>query len=223
MSQFIGVGGCIGYTVFTCAIFHWGAIGGFLMALYRLLCLINKPMEIKTLMTIGLAIAFCVTINIVVLYNNFTPWELNPFFAFCTDKSSPNTNQFDDDDDNGSSDKILRALNIFVAQTLLLAELCIYAYIVRDLWKYDEKYYRNKTITPQMRKEKNVITLRGQISTFLIESATVMFFFTSVLISGMSDNTSYVPFMIVIVPSIVPISQLLTSHEIRRDVKSKFD
>ena len=176
MSQFIGVGGCIGYTVFTCAIFHWGAIGGFLMALYRLMCLINKPMEIKTLMTIGFAITFCVTTNIVVLYNNFTTWESNPVFAFCTDKGSPNANQFDDTH-SGSSVKILRALNIFVAQTLLLAELCIYAYIVRDLWKHDEKYFRNKTITRQMlqmRKEKNVITLRGQIFSFLIESATVI-------------------------------------------------
>ena len=147
-------------------------------------------------------------------------------FAFCSANSSPNVNQFDDNNNTTSNVRILRALNIFVSQVLLLAELCIYAYIVRDLWKHDQKYYQNKTITPQMlrmRKEKNVITLRGQITSFLIGSATVMFFLTTVFNSGMSDDTLNIPFVIVIVPSIVAISQLLTSHEMRRYVKSKFD
>ena len=196
------------------------------MALYRLLCILNKPMEIRTLMTIGLAILFCVTTNIVVLYNNFTTWESSPIFAFCSAKSSPKVNQLDNNTNSGYTVKILRALNIFVGQTLLISELCIYGYIVRHLSKHDEKYFRNKTITRQMlqmRKEKNVITLRGQISSFLIESAVAMFFITSIFFSGMSDDTSYIPFVIVIAPSIVAISQLLTSHEMRRYVKSKFD
>ena len=226
MSHFIGIKGCIGYTVLSCASLHWLANGGFLMALYRLLCLIGKPIEIKTLMMIGLSVAFYVTTNVVVLYNNFTTWESSPIFAFCSANSSPNVNQFDGNNNTISNVRILRALNIFVSQVLLLAELCIYAYIVRDLWKHDQKYYRNKTITPQMlrmRKEKNVITLRGQITSFLIGSATVMFFLTTVFNSGMSDDPLYIPFVIVIVPSIVAISQLLTSHEMRRYVKSKFD
>ena len=157
MSQFIGAEGCIAYTVCTCAIFHWGAIGGFHMALYRLLCILNKPMEIRTLMTIGLAILFCVTTNIVVLYNNFTTWESSPIFAFCSAKSSPKVNQLDNNTNSGYTVKILRALNIFVGQILLISELCIYGYIVRHLSKHDEKYFRNKTITRQMlqmRKEK---------------------------------------------------------------------
>ena len=229
MSQFVGAEGCITYTVCVCALFHWGAIGGFLMALYRLLCIISKPMEIRTLMTIGLAILFCVTTNIVVLYNNFTTWESSPVFAFCSAKSSPKVNHPDNDTNSGSNEntvKILRALNIFVGQTLLISELCIYGYIIRDLSKHDEKYYQNKTITRQMlqmRKEKNVITLRGQISSFLIESATAMFFITSIFISGMSDDTSYIPFLMVFHPTTVAISQLLTSHEMRRYVKSKFN
>lgn len=222
MSQYIGDGGCKLYTVLCYALFNWGVIGGFLMALHRLMCLNGRQMEIKTLMLIGLAILVCETANILVIHD-FEAWEKSPVFWYCsTDLASKGS--FEGLDTTMA--KFLSCCNLSMGLILLISELGIYGYIVMDLWKHDRKYYQEKIITPQtfqMRKEKNVITLRGQIFSFLVESAVAIFFMVLTLTDGLFSDTSYLPFLAVFAPSVVSISQLLTSHEMRRYVKSKFD
>ena len=66
----------------------------------------------------------------------------------------------------------MRFLSIIIMQVLFLGEIAIYMKICYTLWKHDKgmkgKISKNDM---QQRKQKNVITLSGQVISFFVEFA----------------------------------------------------
>ena len=102
-------------------------------------------------------------------------WEKALDYQFCRDMGVEQVDiitKYNNEEFNNILYKTLRFAPLMTAQSLILAELLIYVWIIYHLWKQDKKNLEDKIITNHMRKQrnqKNVITLRGQILTFLIE------------------------------------------------------
>ena len=132
---------------------------------------------------------------------------------------------YNNDDFNSVLYKTLRFAPVMIGQTLVLAEMLIYLWIIYHLWKHDKKNFEDKVITEHMRKErnqKNVITLQGQIYTFLIEISY------SVYISIHGRNFSLVDpsamvLSLITGSTIASVIQLLFSHEMMRFVRKYFN
>ena len=111
-------------------------------------------------------------------------------------------------------------LNRSAALALTMSEFGMYLYMVWYLLNWDKRNHEKKIITASMRqarKEKNILTLKGQICTF-ITKAGLLIGALIVLWSGHQIfEKSVTPF------SAITFSQILSSHELRRYVKSKFD
>ena len=82
--------------------------------------------------------------------------------------------------------------------------MAIYAWILFNLWKHDKDIHENGIITEPMKKErnqKNVITLYGQVATFVVETAISI-----LILVHLSKSTAEVSFL--------PISQVVGSTTI---------
>ena len=104
--------------------------------------------------------------------------------------------------------------------------LVVSMYIMYCLWKHDENYFQSKIITNYMlntRKEKNIITIKGQIFTFFVEIGITMYLIFQNLFSELSHDTSLIAVTFVTSFTILSLSNLFTSDEMRRYVKSKVE
>ena len=106
-------------------------------------------------------------------------------------------------------------------QALFVAEFVIYIRIVYKLWGNDQRM-KDKISKDDFlqRKRKNVITLSGQCFSFFIEFLTSLFMIIQIAINDLGD-TSVMPIVIITSSCIISMSQLWTSHESRRFIKSK--
>ena len=112
-----------------------------------------------------------------------------------------------------------------VGQGLFVLELAIYSWILYNLWKHDEKNHQEGIITKDMKKErnqKNVITLKGQVMMFTVE--TVFHIYTIFHISNHAMiESSFMPITEIVASSIISVIQLTTSNEMRRFLKNQFN
>ena len=105
---------------------------------------------------------------------------------------------------------------------MFVGEILIYMKLYYTLWNHDESI-KNKITDDDLRqrKRKNIIGLSGQVVTFFVE-----FFGSLIIIANIFNqnliNASVAPIINIVVTSIISISQLLTSHELKRYIKSKF-
>ena len=115
-------------------------------------------------------------------------------------------------------------LHLF-GQVLFTVELVIYAWILYNLWKHDKKNHSEGIITEPMKRErnqKNVITIYGQVSSFLVETAFNIY--TLVQFSNLSlFEASLMPISQIVSSTIISTIQLATSHEMRRFLKNQFN
>ena len=234
--EFIGVGGCY---VFTVAELTFGAIliiSGFGMAVFRYQCLKMRLMtkeERKVLMKkiiVGdvLAVVILVAMGIFIVIH--VGWERAIFYRYCMNMDPMIGNVLITysgdlhDNDLTSFDKMLRATPLLFAQVFIIGEILIYAIIIRNLWKSDYEFVKSKTISDLQRRErnqKNLITLKGQISTFVIEmvmSTALLVFLT--IYPNMSP--SLLPILWILCGSLISIPQLLSSHEMKRFLRDQF-
>ena len=197
---------------------------GFMMALYRLLCLKGKRFEVKYFIAATLALE---SLSLTTFYSaiNEIGWETSPAYRYCIDYQPTERKIPVQNLEKGLNMKMLMNRSTMLALTI--SEFGMYAYMILYLWKWDERNHQKKIITNGMlkaRKEKNALTLKGQICTFITKVSLVMSALI-VLISGklFVDEKSATPFVVIIPYSIISFSQILSSHELRRYVKSKFD
>ena len=131
--------------------------------------------------------------------------------------------------DNNYNTTLLKTVGIFlpngILQILMIVELFIYLKLIYQLWKQDIINRRDKVITEDTRKQrhkKNVITLRGQVITFVIE-----FVYGINLIIYNSKKSFVDPSTVVINKiigsTVISLIQLLTSHEMKRFLKDLFN
>ena len=112
--------------------------------------------------------------------------------------------------------KILRFGPSSVGQGLIIKEVLIYLWIIFHLWKHNTENHLLGIITQHMKKEcnqKNVITLFGQVATFVVEIT-----FSIHAVIHASDiivvDSSVMPIIQIVASTVVSIIQLLTSQEI---------
>ena len=233
MFEYIGIKGCYFYTVSQVTGGSVVVIGGFGMSVFRLLCLWKKMItkeEGKSTMKkiliaevlIGLALVFTIILGVV-----HVGWERAIFYRYCMGMDSLQGEIFATYAGNLSGkefttlDKILRSTPIILAQGLITGEVLIYAKIISDLWRQDQEFVRKKIISfdqKQERNQKNLITLKGQIYSFVMEmimSTTMVVFLT--IYPEMSP--SLMPILWTVGGSLISVPHLLSSHELKRYLK----
>ena len=213
------------------------AVSGLGMAAYRLICFhylfkkeLNTKKIAKSILLIELGISILMLSLSAMMYTTFG-WEQALFYQFCMNEGIDEVKTIQEYTSNQSQshDKtLLLGLRFFLGifgQAFLIAEMTIYAWILYNLWKHDKENHSNGIITDTMKKErrqKNVITLCGQISTFIVETA--FNFYTLIHLSNLSMiEASFLPISQIVVSTIISIIQLVTSHEMRRFLKYKFN
>ena len=222
--EYIGTKGCQFWTTMWVTNFTLLITCGFTMALYRLLCLKGKRFEVKYFIAATLALE---SLSLITFYSviNETGWETSGAYRYCTDYQPTERKVPVQNLEKGLNMKML--MNRSTMFALTMTEFGMYAYMILYLWKWDERNHQKKIITSGMlkaRKEKNTLTLKGQICSFITKVSMVIAAFI-VLINGKSfvDEKSTTPFVFIIPNSVISLSQILSSHELRRYVKSKFD
>ena len=207
---------CYGYHHMNVAFLFWGVISGFTMALYRLTCIKGKRYQVNYF--IGLAFGLL----ILLLTNQMEPRTL-PAYQFCMGQEAPKT-AVGSNVSESILDKILGAKVILMAQALVISEFAIYVYVLKDQQKHNEKHLQEKIInkmTFKFRKEKNIITLNGQLCIFALRMFLSMLILISKIL-GMKpfDYTFYYPVVMILSQFVQTLAQVLSSHELRRYVKS---
>ena len=225
LNKYIGIQDCQIYTTVAISTCHWVAVGGFLIALYRLLCLKGRQVEVQSMLKIGLIYLIFFGINLIQIMSQ-VGWEMTLFYNFCFGKNQSSGNVENQFLSITLLDKIIGARAIIMGQILVSSEFGIYMYIMYCLWKHDENYFQSKIITNRMlntRKEKNIITIKGQMFTFFVEIGITMYLIFQNLFSELSHDTSLIAVTFVTSFTIISLSNLFTSHEMRRYVKSKVE
>ena len=210
---------CYGYHHMNVAFLFWGVISGFTMALYRLTCIKGKRYQVNYF--IGLAFGL-----LILLFTNQIDPKTLPAYRFCMGQEAPKTAAGSNVSES-FLDKILAARVILISQALILLEFAIYIYVLKDQQKHNEKHLEEKIInkmTFKVRKEKNVITLNGQLCIFVIRMFLSMLILISRILGiKLFDYTVYYPVAMIPSQFVQTLAQVLSSHELRRYVKSKFD
>ena len=109
--------------------------------------------------------------------------------------------------------------------TLVLLELLIYLWMIYQLWNHDKENFKEKIITDQMRRDrnhKNIVTLKGQVITFLIEIIYSIYVAVHNSQAHFAD-ASIRSISLIVGSTIISLVQILTSHEMMRFVKRRFN
>ena len=200
------------------------------MAVYRLFCLkyifkrnLNTKSMARKIQTAEMIVTLGAILTQATLFNIYG-WEKAVNYQECMDlghKQVEALQQYKTKDYNDLIFKGLRAFLGFVARCFILLEFLIYLWIVYHLWKHDEQSFKEKVISNHMRKErnhKNIITLKGQMTTFLIEIIYSIYLAMHNFNPDFTD-ASVKSISLIIVSTIVSIVQIFTSHEMMRFVR----
>ena len=236
LHEYIGQFGCQLYWGVNLA-YQWVMVtSGAGMATYRLICFhylfkkeLNTKKIAKDILLVELAISG-VMISLAALMYSFFGWEKAFFYQFCMNLGTTEINAIhayvhqNDQLDRTHLKGIRIVLGLF-GQAMFLAEVFIYAWILYKLWKHDERNHSEGIITEPMKKErnqKNVVTLYGQVSSFLVETAFCIF--QLVCISKPSFfEASFMTISLIVASTMISAIQLATSHEMRRFLKNQFN
>ena len=216
-------------------IYAWNMVTSSLgMAIYRLLCFhflfkreLNTKKMVRNILIAQLVVSGSLMSSKAVGHRMFG-WEKAIHHQFCSDMGSEQVEALHDyniKDFNSTLYETLRFAPVVIGQTLVLVELLIYFWIIYHLWKHDKKNCEENIITKHMRKErnqKNVITLRGQVCTFVIEIVYSIY----ISIHGRNDSLfdpSTMPISLIIGSTSISVVQLLSSHEMMKFVRTYFN
>ena len=128
------------------------------------------------------------------------------------------------DEFNPLLNKALRNGPQVIGHCLILLELLIYLWIIYHLWKHDKENEKEKIITIKMREQrnqKNIVTLKGQMITFVVEMLYSTYLAVHNVYSPFGD-ASIVPIMLIVLSTSVSVVQIMTSHEMVRFIKRHF-
>ena len=106
-------------------------------------------------------------------------------------------------------------------QALFLGEFAIYVKICYTLWRHDKRMKgKISNNDMQQRKRKNVITLSGQLSSFIVELIGQFFVLAQIFNNELADP-SVMAINFIKYSTFVSLSQLWCSHELMRYIKMK--
>ena len=153
-------------------------------------------------------------------------WEKAIFYQFCMNQGPVQVSIIQEITNKNVDNllfKILRFVPSSVGQGLIITEVLIYLWIICHLWKHNTENHLLGIITQHMKKDqKNVITLLGQVATFVVEIT-----FSIYAVIHTSDiivvDSSVMPINQIVASTVASIIQLLTSHEIRRFLRNELN
>ena len=238
LRDFIGDFGCKIYALSFLAIAGWFIYGGLGLAIFRMLCLRDKTMTDKMRKSIVKKI---IIFELVLLIIGYLPgifmittndkWEILAMYRVCIDENLVQANVRSLYQSRGTfigltwSERTSYIFALMLGQSATIVEFGIYGKIIYDLWHHDKEYLLNGTITRSMaqnRNRKNIISLRGQIACFLIETCSLATYLAG-FIFKFEDSSSLNPVMAILGQSFVSFAQFFASHEMQRFVKEKFE
>ena len=216
-------------------IYNWNLVtSGIGMAIYRLLgfhFLFKRNLNTKKVVRNILIAQLIVSASMISVkaegFNKFG-WEKAIHYQDCMDmgwEQVHNLHDYDNQDFNSLMYKTLRFAPLMTGQTLILGELVIYLWIIYHLWNHDKKNFQDKIITNHMRKErnqKNIITLKGQVCTFLIEFAFTIYISIHARNFALVDPSA-MAISLTICSTTISVVQILSSHEMMRFIRSHFN
>ena len=204
------------------------------MALYRLFCLkylFKRNLNTKSMARKIQAAETIVTLGAILTYAtlfNMYGWENSVTYQECMDLGHEKVETLQQYKIKDFNELVYMGVRVFlgsVARCFIILEFIIYLWIIYHLWRHDERNYKEKVISDQMRKErnhKNIITLKGQMITFLIEITYSIY----VAMHNSNPNfadASVLSISLIVGSTIVSVVQILTSHEMMRFVKRYFN
>ena len=106
---------------------------------------------------------------------------------------------------------------------MFVGEIIIYIKLYYTLWNHDESI-KDKISDDDLRqrKMKNIIGLSGQVITFFVEFFCSIIAIANIFNQKLISDASFKPIFFITISSIISISQLWTSHELKRYIKSEF-
>ena len=200
------------------------------MAVYRLFCLkyifkrnLNTKSMARKIQTAEAIVTLGAILISVTMFNMYG-WEKAVNYQECMDLGHEQVETLQQYKNKEYDDLIYKGSRAFlglVARCFILLEFLIYLWIIYHLWKHDEQSCKEKVISNHMRKErnhKNIITLKGQMITFLIEITYSIYLAMHNFNPDFAD-ASVKSISLIIASTIVSIVQILTSHEMMRFVR----
>ena len=155
-------------------------------------------------------------------------WENTVSYQFCMDLGQLEVDTLLLHKDLHTKDSLAIMLRIGPGLFLMIVtigEFCIYISIIFFLWNHDKESFLSKTITVDMRRErnhKNVITLGGQAFSFFVELLICVYMLFHMKNTDMSDPST-MPIMIIIGSSVLSIFHFVSSHELKHYLKSDWN
>ena len=217
----------------TTQIYVWRMItSGIGMAIYRLICihfLFTWNLNTKSMARNILIVEWILMIGAIsTVASGYTMygWEKAIHYEYCMDLGSEQAqilHSYTHKDYDDVMFKVLRFAPQFIGKTSILLEFLIYVWIMYHLWKHDKKKYQDKIITEQMRKErnhKNVLTLKGQVCTFFIGMSHS--FYILLHVSSFSFDPSSMALSLIVNSTLILVTQLVSSHELKRFLQRHF-
>ena len=98
----------------------------------------------------------------------------------------------------------------------------IYLWLLYQLHIHDKQIYQEGIITSAMvleRKRKNVITLYGQVASFVVEIVMSIYVIIHALIYPSITDPSVMTINSIVTLTAIALTQFFTSHDMRRFVK----
>merc|ERR1711893_297630 len=115
--------------------------------------------------------------------------------------------------------KFLRGGIIITGQLMIIGELIIYLWLLYQLRIHDKQKREENIITSDVyleRKRKNVITLYGQMASFIVEIVMSTYVIFHALINQSIADPSVMTINTIVTFSVIALTQFFTSHELRR-------
>ena len=233
--EYFGVEGCYFFWTVNCMYLVQLAVGGIGMAALRLICFhylfkkeinTNQLMKRVLLSEKVLAIICFSMLASGVLLNG---WETAILYQFCMNLGPVQAqvlHNYAEKEYNHFLVNSLRVGAVFFGQVIITGELVIYLWLLYHLRLHDVKTHQEGVITAKMvseRKRKNVITLYGQITSFVVEIVLSIYIMIHVSFNQSIVDPSVFPISNIVSFTIVALAQFFTSHDMRRFVKETWD
>ena len=208
------------------------------MAIFRLSCLQDQTMTpemrssiVKKIHMAQFTILIIIYLPVLSMMIVNDKWEILAMYRICTDQDLNYADIVATYESRGSFiyptafEKGSFIFPVAMGQIMAIVEFGIYAKIIYGLWCHDKKYQLDGTITNDMKQHrcrKNIITLKGQIACFVIETSCHATYAIGFIVK-FEDSSSINPVMTIFSQSLVSIAQFWASHELRRFVKEYFE
>lgn len=202
-------------------------LGGFGMAIYRFLSMKNRLTSVnwrKSIVRKIIIIESLVTILIILtafIGSRNSKRHKTVFHQFCRNANPEMMDILSEYQHPEKEVNILlfyfRVCVLFLAHCLIAGELVIYFGLIFEMWKHDNVSLRRNIITPAIRKErktKNIITLEGQLACFIFKLSCCSFFIVTIVFN-VENAPSLMPFFWISCTSLISVSELLASHDLR--------